>query len=46
VVARLSGWYHTVGGMWKKFKPTAQEIEDLIWGGMDKLKDEYGKGSE
>jgi hypothetical protein len=46
LVARLSGWYHTVRGMWKKFKPTAEDVGNLIWGGLDRLKDQYGKGSE
>ena len=46
VVARLSGWYHTEGGLFKKFKPTAENVGNLIWDGMEKLKEQYGKGSE
>jgi hypothetical protein len=35
VIARLSGWFHTEGGIWIQFQPTAEKVVELMWGSID-----------
>jgi hypothetical protein len=36
-IIRFSRWYHTKRNFWKRFKPYAKQIGELLWGDMELL---------